>query len=423
MKKIFVQIASYRDPELLPTIKDCLDKAKYPNRLTFGICWQHSQEDTWDSLDEFIKDSRFTIMDVPWNESKGLCWARHHIQKMWNGEDYTLQIDSHHRFKKNWDEELIDMLENLQKDGYSKPILSSYAGMYNPYTNDKLNKDPYRMVAKNFTSGGTILFYPESIPNWESLTKPVPARFVSGHFFFTLGLHCEEYKYDPNLYFAGDEISLSIRSYTLGYNLFHPHKLLIWHEYTREGRVKHWDDFIDDNREKTKDTFYELDLVSKKRLRKMLREEDNDTDITGYDLGTIRTHKEYEDYAGIDFSNRILHKDTLKGLNPPTIVDSNNIEWRVTKMNSYDLELDWTTKWEEIKNQTSCTCKFDFIYLGIESESEELIFREDLTNSEFLNGANTKIRVNFDSFSAPFKFVLWPHQKDGDWLNRIDIKI
>jgi hypothetical protein len=47
--KIFVQIASYRDPELLPTIKECISKAKYPERLTFGICWQHSEDDEWDN--------------------------------------------------------------------------------------------------------------------------------------------------------------------------------------------------------------------------------------------------------------------------------------------------------------------------------------------------------------------------------------
>ncbi len=45
--KIFVQIASYRDPELLPTIRDCIDKAKYPENLTFGICWQHDETESF----------------------------------------------------------------------------------------------------------------------------------------------------------------------------------------------------------------------------------------------------------------------------------------------------------------------------------------------------------------------------------------
>ena len=32
-EKIFIQIASYRDPELLKTLRDCIDKAEKPNNL------------------------------------------------------------------------------------------------------------------------------------------------------------------------------------------------------------------------------------------------------------------------------------------------------------------------------------------------------------------------------------------------------
>ena len=37
MNRIFVQIASYRDPELVPTIKSMLENAKKPKNLRFGI--------------------------------------------------------------------------------------------------------------------------------------------------------------------------------------------------------------------------------------------------------------------------------------------------------------------------------------------------------------------------------------------------
>jgi hypothetical protein len=89
--------------------KTCMKKAKYPELLTFGICWQHAKEDIWDNLDEFKNRPQFTIMDVPWTESKGLGWARSNIQKMWKGETFTLQLDSHHRFDEYWDEQLIEM--------------------------------------------------------------------------------------------------------------------------------------------------------------------------------------------------------------------------------------------------------------------------------------------------------------------------
>ncbi len=38
--KIFVQIAAYRDPQLIPTIKDMLEKAKKPKNLRLAIARQ-----------------------------------------------------------------------------------------------------------------------------------------------------------------------------------------------------------------------------------------------------------------------------------------------------------------------------------------------------------------------------------------------
>ena len=133
---IFISIASYRDKELVPTIKDCLNQAQYPDRLRFTICWQHSKEDKWDNLDEFKNDRRFNIIDIDYKDSRGACWARHHIQKFYDNETYSLQLDSHHRFIKNWDEECIKMYKLAIKQGYPKPLLTTYIGSYFP------EKDP-----------------------------------------------------------------------------------------------------------------------------------------------------------------------------------------------------------------------------------------------------------------------------------------
>ena len=62
MSSIFIQIASYRDPELKNTLRDCLANAKYPENLVFCICWQH---DETEDLDDYKDDSRFKILDIP----------------------------------------------------------------------------------------------------------------------------------------------------------------------------------------------------------------------------------------------------------------------------------------------------------------------------------------------------------------------
>jgi Glycosyltransferase (GlcNAc) len=130
--KIFIQIASYRDPELLPTLIDCLENAKYPERLVFGIAWQHSSEDAWDTLYNYKDDPRFKIIDIDYTASRGVCWARKQIGELWDGEKYTLQLDSHHRFVKDWDVKCVDMFNGLLAAGYKKPLISGYIPSYDP---------------------------------------------------------------------------------------------------------------------------------------------------------------------------------------------------------------------------------------------------------------------------------------------------
>ena len=90
--KIFIQIASYRDPQLIPTIKSAIENAKNPKNLRFGIARQFHPDDKFDDLSEYSKDRRFRILDIPHNESQGACWARNLIQQLYKKEEYTLQL-------------------------------------------------------------------------------------------------------------------------------------------------------------------------------------------------------------------------------------------------------------------------------------------------------------------------------------------
>ena len=76
-----------------------------------------------------------------------------------------------------------------------------------------------------FTPEGIIFFLPATIPNHKNLSEPVPARFYSGHFTFADGIFSVEVQHDPTFYFHGEEITLAVRAFTHGYDLFHPHKI------------------------------------------------------------------------------------------------------------------------------------------------------------------------------------------------------
>ena len=294
---IFIQIASYRDPELIPTIQDIIDKAKNPENLRIGVCRQYHPDDRFDNLDIYKKDKRFRIVDILFSKSKGCCWARNLTQKLYMGEKYTMQIDSHMRFLKDWDIKLIETILFLQKQGYSKPLLTGYVQGYEPSKVfvAKDNDPPLRMIFDKFTSEGVTVFKSEIIPYWEQLVCPVPAKFFAGGFSFTLGKFCQEVQYDPEIYFVGEEISISVRAFTHGYDLFHPHKTLLWHYYTRKRNIKQWDD---------DKTWYLKDSISYSKLRKLLGIENKGAvnNCGQFGLGTIRSLKDYEKYAGIQFS-------------------------------------------------------------------------------------------------------------------------
>ena len=50
---IFLHLPAYREPELIPTIKDALANAEFPDRIRFGICLQYDPSDGFDDLTEF----------------------------------------------------------------------------------------------------------------------------------------------------------------------------------------------------------------------------------------------------------------------------------------------------------------------------------------------------------------------------------
>ncbi len=211
--KIFVQIAAYRDPQLEPTIKNMLENAKRPKNLRIGICRQYNPDDQFDLLEEYRKDKRFRILDVLYSDSRGVCWARNQVQQLYEGEEYTLQIDSHMRFEKDWDDTLIKMIKQLQKKGFEKPLLTGYVSSFDP-DNDPSGRvqEPWRMAFDRFIPEGAVFFLPETIPGWQEMKEPVPARFYSAHFAFTLGKFSEEVQHDPEFYFHGEEISIAVRA-------------------------------------------------------------------------------------------------------------------------------------------------------------------------------------------------------------------
>src|SRR5262249_47451337 len=154
--RIFVQIAAYRDPECQWTVRDLFEKAACPDRVTVGTCWQFvPEQDGHCFLIPPPRPRQVRTVRVHAHESGGVCWARHQTQQLWEGEEYTLVIDSHMRFVPGWDVELI---EELARCGSPKPMLSCDPP---PYTApDELSPEPQITVkrAHHFKPEGVMRF-------------------------------------------------------------------------------------------------------------------------------------------------------------------------------------------------------------------------------------------------------------------------
>lgn len=409
--KIFVQIASYRDPQLIPTIKNMLEMAKHPENLVLSIARQYNPEDGFDDLSEYENDNRFRILNIDYKESKGVCWARHLTQQQYQGEEYTLQIDSHMRFEKNWDEEMINMILDLQKKGYKKPLLTGYVSSFDP-ENDPEGRvtEPWRMSFDRFTPEGVVFFLPEVIPGWKEMTEPVPARFYSAHFCFTLGQFSTEVQHDPEFYFHGEEISITVRAYTHGYDLFHPHKVLIWHEYTRKGRVKQWDD---------DKSWYLKNTACHKKNRQLLGVdgEKYDGDYSEW-FGTERTVRDYEKYAGVLFETRGIQQETKDKKYPPNTYEFDNEEqWKesFTTIFRHCIDLDLSRVPET---------DYDFWVVAFHDKEHNTLFRQDADPNEIMRIKSDpdgygKIWREFHTKEIPSYWVVWPHSTSKDWCERI----
>lgn len=415
MANIFVSIASYRDPELLPTLRDLISNAKHPENLVFSIAWQHSKEDVWDTLDEFKNDPRFKIIDIDYKDSKGACWARHVVQQNYQQEDYYLQLDSHHRFIKDWDIECIKMIKQLEKAGHEKPLLTAYIPSYNPENDpQERQQEPWWLTFDRFIPEGAIFFLPATIPGWQEMTQPVPSRFLSAHFIFTLGKWCQEVPYDPELYFHGEEISLAARSYTHGYDLFHPHRVIAWHEYTRKGRTKQWDDDKE---------WVEKNNRAHRRNRVLFGMEPGCTPcqrkaLGVYGFGNTRTLEEYERYCGLRFSTRGVQQYTLDHKFAPNPIIEDCVEYEASFASTFKhcIDLSYTQVPET---------DYDFWCVAFENEQGETIFRQDADINEISRVKNDpdgycKVWRTFQYVGKPYKWVVWPHSISKDWCDRIE---
>ena len=231
---IFVSIASFRDKELIKTVNSCLSKAKYPENIKIGICWQYDEEEDITALDNIEQVESYK---VHWKDVEGsVCWARSIIQKkLFKDEEYYFQIDSHTLFEKNWDTRLISMYKGaLEATQNPKTIMTAYlpgfkhldSGERVPVRHDKIAQYPI-MLFRTWVNTG--------IPAWkdEPLAGPdshqyksdelyVPAVKFNAQFVFSNKHYFGNTGLDIDTIFWEEEIIQTMSLLESGFSLVFP---------------------------------------------------------------------------------------------------------------------------------------------------------------------------------------------------------
>ncbi|SMP64731.1 Glycosyltransferase (GlcNAc) [Desulfonatronum zhilinae] len=311
--RIFVSIPAYRDPDCLNTARDLFAKAAHPDRLVLGVCWQFDPEHDPPYLDVGARSGQVRQVLLPARDSRGPCWARSRIQQLWQGEAYYFQVDSHMRFVQGWDELLIETLYACRSPN---PVLSTYPLPFTP-PGDLAPDGIVEIRPRHFDDQGILHQHSALLAMPGELHPPFPVWLVSAGMLFTFGRVIREVPYDPWLYFLGEEISLAVRLWTHGWDLFNPSRVVAYHNYNQKGgRARHWEDV---NR------WTEMNKRSIGRLRRLFGlvggqtsghppGDALDDDLGRYGLGVQRSLAEYEAGSGLIFGKRTWHgKDLSRG--------------------------------------------------------------------------------------------------------------
>jgi hypothetical protein len=306
-KTIFINIPSYKDPELFETIDDFLKKARFPDRVFFGVTNQYS--DLEKELEKYAKYGDNVSIDfVKPGSIIGCQPARLNSHRLYDNQDYYMNMDSHMRAVQDWDVLLIGELEKVEKD-LGPAVITGYVNPYdkNPDGTDSIPEGLGYPLVFNMTKDNVDHFMslgvPQFTPKYKSKKTITFSPYVSGHFFFTTKQAILDAPFVKEITFTEEEIFMALRFFTAGYSLVNPSRNYVFHRYGRADRALFWDDFPNE--------FFPSSESSLKHFNMVVLENVVDK-ATG--LLDKRTLESFEEYSGINFKRKTLTDSVISGV-------------------------------------------------------------------------------------------------------------
>ena len=405
--RIFVSIAAYRDAELARTVRDLFSHADRPQALTVAIL---DQSEHPIARPNCPRGAKVYLDRCHPKDSKGACWARSKLQRRFDGEGFFLQLDAHLVFKRGWDALLLAEFAACEA---LRPVLTAYLPPYELKRSvPRINGAAATPIHfSHFDQDGVVIYrshcYTQEIP-----APPVPARFFSGHFAFARREFVEKVPYDPELYFYGEESSMAARSFTNGFDLFHPGRTIAWHHYVRQGKPHHWDDHAP--RKGTTKSWLDAQRRSLEKYRRIFCLLPYLSALDG--LGTRRSLAQYEAWAGVDHYWQLTHPTTVAMHPPPA---TSTLDWPVEE--GFLAEIELHVDLPVLLSIDARPCSQVHVAVIDASPRDGAVRRCTSAEYHALQKTGWTVRVRYRV--APLRLVVWPFIERVGWGRRFEIRL
>ncbi|KAL7487942.1 hypothetical protein ACHAW6_013524 [Cyclotella cf. meneghiniana] len=374
-RTIYVAIASYRDWQCRDTVTSIFSRAQHPERVRVGVVdqivegedgpcdapYKPCSEDPEQTLCKY--KSQLDVFQVDAPLSIGPVFARHIGHRMYRGEYYYMQSDAHVTFTRNWDEDIIRQQEATKNE---MAVLSTYLTDIDgsiDENGDSLRDTRPIMCNTDYEEGQDNRYLrhgsqPEAHPTIQNLLHTIARpdgtpqlqpywaagySFSRGHFVVNV-----PYDFYQPMIFQGEEMSIGIRGFTIGYDFYAPERSVCFHHYA-EGKNAKARNKVDISHE------YIFFLLRSSGVKAMFRllgvvhmnpeinpERWDHSEEEKYGLGGVRTPELFYDTFGIDVKNKVtehhlcsfvetgkMHNEFTKFLRPDGMgIDYSKITYR-----------------------------------------------------------------------------------------------
>lgn len=329
-RTIFVAIASYRDWQCRYTIESIFNRAKFPHRIRVGVVDQIVEGDDIcneaidpcnekpdQALCKYLDQVDNYLMDAPL--SVGPVFARHIGHRLYRGEYYSMQSDAHVTFTQNWD---VDIIEQMEATGDDMTVLTTYltdiVGSIDEKTGNSLRHTRPIMCNTDYEGGpqGKHLRHmsqPERYPP-KDLTMPQLEPYWAAGFSFSRGHFVVNVPYDlyQPMIFQGEEMSIGIRGFTIGYDFYAPQRSVCFHHYASNDKTHKRD-----NVPKFWENSNKYQGIGRKSMARLLGIVKMNPEVDSsfwdhkeeafYGLGGVRTPEKFYSTFGIDVHAKKTH--------------------------------------------------------------------------------------------------------------------